>query len=472
MRRFDVAVIGGGTAGLVSALGVARFGKSVALIERDRLGGECLYTGCVPSKALIRSAQVARLLRRAREFGLVSSGVEVDFPAVMRRVKEVIGSVARHDSPERLRSLGVEVIEGEARFESDHRLAVGEEVLEASRFVVATGSVSVVPAVPGLEEAGYITHVELFDLGERPGELVIVGGGPIGVEMGQAFARLGSRVTIVQRGPHILRREDPELSQALTEVLRREGVEVRTGTSAKAVRAEGARKVVTLSGPQGEQALEADEVLVAAGRRANTQGLGLERAGVEVDGRGDVVVDRRLGTSRRHIWACGDVTGLYRFTHMAEYQARVAVSNLLFPVGLRADYSAVPWTTFTDPELAHVGLTEAQARDHHGDAARTYVHRFADVDRAEAEGETEGMVKLVTDRRGRLLGAHILGANAGELLAELTTAVRLRLKVTDVAKTIHVYPTLSVGVKQAAERYYESVLGAGVTGRVLRWLAR
>jgi len=473
VRTFDVAVIGAGTAGLVSAAGIVRFGKKVALVERDRLGGECLYTGCVPSKALIRSAQVAHLARRGAEFGIQAQDVTVDFPAVMRRVKDVIASVGRHDSPERFRSWGVEVIKGEGAFESEHRLVVGGEPIEADRVVVCTGSRSFVPEVPGLREAGYITHVEVFDLKELPESLVIIGGGPIGSEMGQAFARLGSKVTLIERKDHVLNREDAELANLLMDVFRREGVDVRANSKATAVTVEDGKKGVTVTADSGEETVVwADEVLVATGRKPNTEALQLQQAGVAANDRGYIQVDSHLRTSQGNIWACGDVNGLYLFTHMADYQARVAVSNVLFPIGLRADYTAVPWTTFTDPELAHVGLTEAGAKEQLGDGVRAYVHKLADVDRAEAEGETDGLIKLVTDRKGRLVGAHILSANAGELLAELTTAVRLKRKVTAVAKTVHVYPTLALGLKQAADLYYQSVLGEGLSAKVLRWLAR
>jgi len=434
----DLTVIGGGAGGLVVASVAGQLGLRVTLIEKEeRLGGDCLHHGCVPSKALIKSARVAALMRRADAFGLEPVEPRVELARVRDRVQAVVDRIQRHDDPERFRSYGCEVLFGAARFLDAHTVEVGGRTVRSRRFVIATGSAPVVPPVDGLAAAGCLTNRELFSLDTLPPRLLILGGGPIGLEMAQAFARLGSRVTVLERFPHVLPREDPEAADALADCLRGEGIAIHTGASACRVRREGERRVVTCD--DGRE-FEAERILVAAGRRPNVEGLGLDAAGVGVGERG-IVVDRRMRTTRRHIYACGDVCGPWPYTHMAEYQAGIVLSNAVFRFPKRADYRVVPRVTFTDPELARVGLSEQQAREQ-GLSPTVLRFDFADLDRALTEGETAGFARLVS-HRGRIVGASILGLHAGELIHELVLAMQTRARLTDISAAIHAYPTLS-----------------------------
>lgn len=476
METFDLAVVGAGTGGLVTAAGASQFGAKVALIERDRLGGECLYTGCVPSKTLIRSAKVVSLMRRASEFGIKIPRYEVDFPAMMARARNVIATVGKHDSPERFQKLGVTVIHGDASFVSSDTLQVGDGRIQSKKFVVATGSRSTTPPVEGLKEAGFLTHVEALNLSQQPKSLVILGAGPIGLEFAQLFCRLGTKVTVLEVLGQILPREDAEVARRLEEYLRAEGVEIYTCTRAFKVEVKNGRKVVHASceveGPTKDAVtFTADEILVAAGRAPNIEGLGLERVEVATDKKG-IVIDNYLRTTAKNIWACGDVTGKYLFTHVAEYQARLLVGNILFPFRRRADYRVVPWTTFTDPEVAHVGLTEAEAREKYGATVRVYRHSFGDVDRAVAEGEPLGFVKVVCGSKGRILGAHILGPQAGDLLQPLVLAMKQGMAIGTISQTIHAYPTLVEINRRAADQFYREKIFSGWAGKLLRGWVR
>ena len=472
MEIYDLAIIGAGTGGLVTAAGAAQFGAKVALIERDKLGGECLYTGCVPSKALIHCAKVASLVHRAGEFGIDVSTPRIDFPQAMAYVRRVIATVGQHDAPERFQKLGVSIVHGQASFLDAETLQVGEERLKSKQFVIATGSHSTIPPIEGLREAGFLTHVEALNLAQQPRSLVILGAGPIGLEFAQLFARLGTKVTVLEVVGQILPREDAEVAQTLEGYLRAEGVEIYTCTRAFKVEAHNGLKIVhghcDLEGSaKGDIAFPADAILVATGRAPNVNGLGLERVGVETTEKG-VVVDDSLRTTAKHIWACGDVTGQYLFTHVAEYQARLLVGNALFPVRRKADYRVIPWTTFTDPEVARVGLTEAEAQQRHGDKVRVYRHAFGDIDRAVAEGEPFGLVKIVCDAKGQILGAHVLGPRGGDLLQPLVMAMREKIPVSRLSQTIHVYPTLVEANRRAADQYYREKLFFGMMGRFLR----
>ncbi|WP_047864437.1 dihydrolipoyl dehydrogenase family protein [Rubrobacter aplysinae] len=457
MSDYDLLVVGGGTAGLVAAAGGASLGARVALVERDRLGGDCLYRGCVPTKALVKSAKVASLARRAEEFGLRPMDVEVDFPAVMRRMRSVIQKAGEPDDPERFRELGVELYLGEeARFTGPKELAVGGRRLGGRGVVLATGSHAKAPPVEGLAEAGYLDNERLLALERMPGSMVIIGSGPIGCEFAQMFARFGCRVELVSSSPEPLPKEEPEVSATLRRSLEKDGVRFHGGYRAESVRVEGGEKVVTARGKDGSTAgkIEArgEEILVSAGRAPTVDGLGLENAGVEVGERG-VTVDEHLMTTAEGVYATGDVTGRMLFTHAAEHQSRTVISNALFPVKRKIDHSAVPWTTFTDPEVARVGLTESEAREKHGHA-ESFRHDFAELDRALCDGETEGFAKLVTGRGGRLLGAHIIGPDSGNYVAESVLALRKGMKIGDLSQTVHVYPTLAEITKKAADNYY------------------
>lgn len=472
METFDIAVIGAGTGGLVTAAGASQFGARVALIERDKPGGECLYTGCVPSKTLIKSAKVARLIRRAEEFGIRVSSHEIDFPGVMARMRRVIEEIGEHDSPQRFEKLGVTVIHGEASFASSDALRVDGQEIKSKQFVIATGSRSTTPPVEGLEEAGFLTHVEALNLSTQPKSLIILGAGPIGLEFAQLFSRLGTRVTVLEVLGQILPREDAEVAAKLEEYLRAEGVEIHTCTRAFRVAKEnGQRTVSGTCGPEGPTkgpvTFAAEEILVAAGRAPNVEGLGLEEIDVETTAKG-IAVDDTMRTTAKHVWACGDVTGKYLFTHVAEYQARLLVGNALFPFRRKADYRVVPRVTFTDPEVARLGLTEAEARERYGKKVRVYRHPFGAVDRAVTEGEPYGFLKLVCDSKGQILGAHILGPQAGELLQPLVLAMKQKIPISTVSQTIHAYPTLVEVNRRAADLYYREKLFSGRLGKLLR----
>lgn len=475
MERYDLAVIGGGTAGLVSSAVSAGIGAKTALIEQHRLGGECLWTGCVPSKAIIRSASVLATLRRAREYGIDAGEAKADFARVMERVRATIAAIEPHDSPERFRGMGVDVIEGRARFVSPEEADVDGRRVRAKRWIVATGSRTAIPDVPGLEDAGYLTHETVWSLEALPESMIVLGAGPIGVEMAQTFARLGSRVTLVESGPRVLDREDPEIADVLRRELEREGVALALDSKAAAVRADAGAKVVTVRGPGGEREIRAAEILVATGRRANVEGFGLETIGVESSPKG-IVVDDGLRTSATNVWAAGDVVGPYRFTHVADYQARIAATNALFPLRRKVDYRVVPWCTFTEPEIARVGLTEAEACERWGDRAGVFRYDHSSLDRAVCDGEPTGLTKMILDPGGRIVGAHVAGPRAGETIHEAVLAVRHKLKLSDLSGMIHVYPTYPESLKRAADAFLRAKYSGGLARKAadlaVRWLVR
>lgn len=464
MKEYDLIVIGGGSGGLVAAAGTAHLGARVALVEKKALGGDCLFTGCVPSKTLIRSARFAVDLSRAADFGFAPTSLQFkdgSFAAITDRVRRVIGTVGSTDAPERFRAMGVDVIFGAPRFLSPHELEVESEqegggsakrVIRAKRFCISTGSRPAVPPVEGLKETGFITNEEVFHLRSLPASLIVLGAGPTGLELGQAFARFGSEVTVVEMGDRVLPKEDEEVSQAIERILRAENVKIHL--NAKAVRAAAAdgHKTITIEENGKTGGLHAEEILVATGRRPSTEGLNLEAAGVKYD-RQRIITDDYLRTSARHIYAAGDVTGHFPFTHMAAYEASVVVRNALFfwPLLQKTDFRVVPWTTFTDPEVARVGITEQEAREKYGEKeVRVYRTEFKENDRAQAEGETKGFTKIVcAGRRSRIAGAHIIGPHAGELIHEVVLAMKQRLPVTALGSMIHVYPTLAQVNQQA-----------------------
>lgn len=475
--EFDVVAIGGGTAGLVTAAGVAGLGGRAALIERDRLGGDCLWTGCVPSKALISSARLAHGFREASSYGLPAVRPDIDGAEVFESVRSVRAKVAPHDDPERFRTMGVDVVEGSAVFVSPHEVEVAGRRIRGRRFVIATGTRASVPPIPGLEEAGYFTHAEAFERTGLPASLAVIGGGAIGVELAQSFARLGVEVTIVEMMDRLLIREERELADRLTSVLENEGIRVVTGHVVTRVERVEDRVRLIAEAPRngsevqtgsevregseprngGVRHIEADEILVAVGRRPNTEHLGLDEAGVETDG-GWVTVDDRLRTSQRHIFGAGDVTGGYLFTHVADHEARTVVQNALFPVRAKIDYGVIPWCTYTDPELAHVGLTEEEARERHGGSVTVHVYDLATLDRAIVERAAVGVVKLIAGRGGKILGGHILGAGAGTMIAEVALAMKHGIRIGSLSSLVHPYPTMSEGVRRTADTYRRSLL--------------
>lgn len=467
MKHRDLVIIGGGAGGLVVASVAAQLGLAVTLIEKERkLGGDCLHFGCVPSKTLIHAAKVASLMRRGADFGLPVLAPEVDLGSVNNHVQAVIDQIQKHDDPERFRGYGCEVLFGRAEFLGPHKVRVNDRMVRGRRFVIATGSHPFVPPIKGLEEAGYLTNLSVFSLRALPRRLIVLGAGPIGIEMAQAFARLGSRVTVVEQLPHILPQEDPEIADSLRDILVAEGIDIFTSTGAEQVQRNGDTRIVACS---GDRRLEADQVLVAVGRRPNVDGLGLEAASVRHSPRG-IEVDRRMRTSQRHIYACGDVCGPYPFTHMAEYQAGIVISNAVFRFPKKTDYRVVPWVTYTDPELGRVGLTEQQARER-GIAPTVLRFEFKNVDRALAEVETGGLVKLVT-YKGKILGASILGPHAGELVHEIVLAMKTGAKIGDISATIHAYPTLAQVHRRVVNTFYGEKLFNSRTKQIVKWLNR
>ncbi len=451
--RYDLIVLGGGTAGLVSAFIAAGMGARVALVERERTGGDCLWTGCVPSKALIASAHLAHRMRHADRVGLAPVDPQVDFARVMDRVHGAIATIEPHDSPQRLRATGVEVIEADGRFVDGRTIQAGGRPLRFASAIVATGSAPAQPPVPGLSGDDVLSSDDVWQLRELPRRLVVLGGGPIGCELGQAFARLGAGVTIVELGDRLLPKEEHEASSVVAASLTADGVDVRLGARAVELRRpEDGPKHLVLDRHGAQELLEFDMVLVVAGRRPRTDGAGLEAAGIEVDDRGAVTVDTRLRTSASRIYAAGDVTGLLPFTHVAAHHARVATINALLGTRRTIDQT-VPWVTFTDPEVAHVGLTEAQAQERFDGRAVVARSDYSALDRAVTEGDTRGFALLVVNPSQRLVGATVVGSAAGEAIAELTTHIKAGHRVDVVSTTVHAYPTFAEGPARAADEH-------------------
>lgn len=471
MARFDydIGVIGCGSAGLSVASAAAQLGLKTLMIEKeDRLGGDCLHFGCVPSKTLIHTARAAHLARRMPELGLPPARLgEVDFSQVRARIEAVIARIQRHDSIERFTTLGADVRLGQPRFTDDHAVQLGGGGVSAARWVIATGSSPAMPPIPGLEKTGALTNREIFYLDRLPSSLLILGGGPIGVEMGQAFARLGSRVTIVERARHLLVREDEDMAGPLQARLAEEGVGLELGASVTRVWSEGGmKKALVTTQEGGERTLAAEEILAALGRRPNLEGLGLANAGVERGPRG-LILDKRLRTTRPHIYGAGDVTGSFQFTHAAGYEASVIVANAVFHLPKKVDYTNLPWCTYADPELASIGHNEQSARE----AGLEYElagHEFAMNDRALAEAHGLGKIKVLVGRRGRPLGVQILGPSAGDILAEWTTALSAGVKMSHLAGVVHPYPTLGEINKQAAAGFMGAKLFSPRVRRLLR----
>jgi len=474
VTRFDLIAVGGGTAGLVTAAGGAALGLSVALVEREALGGDCLWSGCVPSKALVAAGKLAHRMRHAEALGLRGASPAHALESVMERVDDTRRRIARHDDPQRFRDLGVEVVFGGAEVRAPGVVEVEGRRLETKRLVIATGASAAIPPIPGLAEAGCLTHRTVFEQRRLPAHLVVIGGGPVGVELAQVYRRLGADVTVLEMLPQLLPREEPEAAETLRAVLEAEGVAVHTGTRVERVdpSPDGRHRVLG-RGPSGEP-VEAggDAILVATGRRPNGAGLGLEALGVAVVG-GAVVVDRRLRAGVPGVWAAGDVVGGPQFTHVAEYHAKLVLRNAVFPFPTAADYTAVPAVTYSDPEVARVGLAETEARHRHG-AVEVYRYPFADLDRAIVDGADEGFVKVITHRRGRIVGATVVGSGAGELVVPFVLAIKHGITLPKLARIVYPYPTMSEGIKRAANEYYRSRL-AGRSGawlrKVVRWLA-
>jgi pyruvate/2-oxoglutarate dehydrogenase complex dihydrolipoamide dehydrogenase (E3) component len=466
----DICIVGGGSAGLSVAAGASQMGAKTVLIEAGKMGGDCLNYGCVPSKALLAAGHVAQAIRGAGAFGVNGHEPAIDFARVHDHVHEVIAKIAPNDSQERFEGLGVRVIRARASFTGPDEVAAGGVRVRARRFVVATGSRPVAPSVPGLDRVPYFTNETIFDNRVQPEHLIVIGGGPIGSEMAQAHRRLGARVSVLQRGV-ILPKDDPELTAVVRERFMAEGIALFERAAVERVERRGNGVAVTVR-PDGREAvrLEGSDLLVAAGRRADVEGLNLAAEGVEHGERG-IKVDARLRTTNKKVYAVGDVVGGYQFTHLAAYHAGIVIRNALFRLPAKVDYGALPWVTYTDPELAHVGLTEAKARER-GESVEVLRWTFEDNDRAQTERRTEGLVKVVATKRGRVLGASIVGPRAGELIPPWVLAIGRKLKVGALAGAIVPYPTLSEVSKRAAGNFYAPKLFSTKTRMLVRFLAR
>lgn len=463
----DVCVVGAGSAGLVVAAGAAQLGLDVVLVERGPMGGDCLNYGCVPSKALIAAAKAAQARRTGASFGIAPVAPEIDFGRVMDHVAGVIAAIAPNDSVERFERLGVRVVRAEARFIGRTELQAGPHRIVGRRIVLATGSRPAVPPIDGLAGVRYLTNETIFANRTLPGHLLVIGGGPIGLELAQAHRRLGSQVTVLE-SERFLAKDDPELADIVVERLRREGVVLHA--PARIVRARQDAEGITLDLANGSP-VSGTHLLMAAGRAPVVEGLCLEAAGIAYTPRG-ITVDRSLRTTNRRVWAIGDCNGLYAFTHMAAYEASLFIRGALFRMPARLDASLVPWATYTDPELAQVGLNERTAREEHGDAIRVLRWKFTDNDRAQAERTTEGMVKAVVTRRGRILGAAIAAPQAGELIQPWCLAIARRLHLSAMASFVPPYPTLGEANKRAAGSFFTDALFGRRTRTLVRLLSR
>lgn len=461
--HYDLVVIGAGSGGLVGARFAAQLGARVALIEKARIGGDCTWTGCVPSKALLKAAKVAHAVRTAAHYGVVANQPSVEMAGVRQYVRNAMQAVYKLETPEELANEKVEVIFGAAQFVDAATISAGERLIRSKAFLVTTGARPLLPTLPGLKDVPFVTYEQIFDNDVLPKTMIVLGGGPIGMEMAQAYQRLGSEVTVVTDS--VLPKEEAEVQKLMQSILEQEGVRFLL-ERAKSVRRDGTG--VVLSTERHE--VQGELLLVAAGRRPNLEGLQLERAGVRFSDKG-ITVDSRLRTNVKNIYAAGDVSGGYQFTHYAAWQAFQAVRNALLPGSSSGISELVPWVTFTDPEVAHIGATEQQAAAEHGRRIRVHRWEMGKADRAICENDTLGFLKIITKPDGTILGATMIGARAGEAIMELVIAMKQRMKVGDLAATIHPYPTYSTAVQQmASEIAIEHVL-SGISGKVMRRLA-
>ena len=472
VARYNLVVIGAGTAGLVTAAGAAGLGAKVALVERHLLGGDCLNVGCVPSKCIIRSSRVYADLKNGKQFGLrIPEGTEVDFPAVMERMRRLRAKISYHDSARRFQELGVDVYLGEGRFAGPGMVEVGGKTLRYKKAVIATGTRPAHPAIPGLAESGFLTNETVFSLTERPRRLAVIGGGPIGCELAQAFRRLGCEVILFHSSSHILNREDGDAAEILQQSFIRDGIRLILDCQTKRVEKKNGEKVIHFQCQGNEEGVAVDEILVGAGRAPNVEGLNLESVGVKYDQREGVGVNDRLQTTNPSIYAAGDICLKYKFTHTADATARIVIQDALFGGRKKQSALTIPWCTYTDPEIAHVGMYERDARER-GIAVDTFVRPLNEVDRAIADGEEEGFVKVHL-RKGtdKILGATIVARHAGEMISEITLAMVGNLGLRALANVIHAYPTQAEAIKQVADAYNRTRLTPFMKRIFTRWLA-
>lgn len=467
--RYNLVVVGAGTAGLVSAAGAAGLGARVALVEKHLLGGDCLNVGCVPSKCVIRSSRVIEEVRMAPELSVhVPDGTKADFPAVMERMRRLRARISQHDSVHRFQQLGVDVFLGEGHFTGRDTIEVDGKTLRFSKAVIATGARAAAPPIPGLAEAGYLTNETVFSLTERPGRLAVIGAGPIGSEMSQAFRRLGSEVWILEAQSHILTREDPDAAEIVQRVFVRDGVNLVLGCTILKVESRGAEKIIQFEGNGACSDLPVDEILVGVGRAPNVEGLNLEAAGVAYGNHG-VQVNDFLQTTNSRIYAAGDISLPFKFTHTADATARIVIQNALFAGRKKWSSLIIPWCTYTDPEIAHVGMYERDAVKN-GIPIETFVRPLRDVDRAIADGEEEGFVKIhVKKGTDQILGATIVARHAGEMISEITLAMVGKIGLKTISNVIHPYPTQAEAIRQVADAYNRTRLTPGVKNLFTRW---
>ena len=471
-RRYNMVVIGAGPAGLVIAAGAAMLGAKVALVERDLMGGDCLNFGCVPSKALIRSARAAAAVRDAGRFGVeVPPGVRVNFQAVMERMRKLRAELSPIDSANRFRSLGVDVFIGDGRFAGPDCVEVDGRKLRFKKAAIATGARAAAPPIPGLAEAGYLTNETVFSMIELPRRIAVIGAGPIGCELAQAFARFGAEVTILEVAPQILIREDRDAAERVERAIVRDGVKIVTGCRISGVELRGNEKIITAEHAGVSREIIADEILIGVGRVPAIEGLNLKAAMIEYDTQTGVKVDDRLRTTNPIVYAAGDAASPYKFTHVADAHARIILRNALFFGHQRASRLTIPWCTYTDPEIAHVGLSEAEARQR-GIEVTTYTQELAEVDRAVLDGETDGFVKLhVRKGSDQIAGATVVASHAGEIISELTAAIGAGIGLRRLADVIHPYPTQADAIRRAAGLYTRSRLTPLVARLMKRWFA-
>jgi len=452
---FDIGIIGGGSAGLTVTSGAAQLGAKTLLIEKEKkLGGDCLHFGCVPSKTLIKTAHVYHMIKNAKKFGLPQVDVPpADFKHVSKRIKSVIDIIQKHDSEERFCGLGAKVEFGEPRFTDEHTIQLNGKAVSSKYWVIATGSSPAAPPIKGLDKTPYITNKEIFYLDHLPASMIILGGGPIGTEMGQAFNRLGTKVYIVDRGDQILGKEDKDMAGGVMNVMRSEGVVFHLNSSIEAVKDLGTEKEVTIKDKAGKTiCLKAETILIAMGRSANTGGLGLKDIGVKFDKRG-VNVDKRLRTNHKHIYAAGDVNGGFQFTHAAGYEGGIVISNAIFHLPRKTDYTLLPWCTYSDPELASIGMNEKAAKATGIDYS-VWTEAFKDNDRSLAEGEKVGKIKMILDEKEKPIGVQILGPHAGDLINEWVAVLNGKVKLSTLASSVHPYPTIGEINKKVAGTFF------------------
>ncbi len=466
-KTYDLAIIGGGAAGLIAAPFAIQLGARVAFVEKDRIGGDCTWTGCVPSKTLLKAARVAHQMRTADRYGLPPVDPAVDLKSVMSRVHSVIEEIYQPTAPEELRRKGMDVFLGEPRFLGSHTLAIGETILTAQKIIICTGAHPVIPPISGLDGVNYLTYRNIWNLEVLPRHLVVIGAGPIGCEMAQAFHRLGAGVTLLEAGDRLLPNDDASASPVLAKVFTDEGIDLLFNAAVERAWQDGD----SIHLMAGDKEIVCDALLVAAGRRPNVEGLRLEKAGVRYTEHG-MQVDDHLRTSQPHIYAAGDCTGGYQFSHYAGWQGFMAVRNTLLPGKAKGISGLVPWCTFTDPEVAHVGLTEAQAREKLGAEITTYEWPMVKVDRALNEGESAGFLKLVYRKNGTILGVTIVAAQAGEMINEWVVAMKEGFKIDELARSIHVYPTYAMATLSATAAIKVDRLLSGLFGKLIRRLAR